>query len=264
MITIKRPLLAVIILAGIFGGILISNAAGFWKTQSTKTPAKIKTGEFAGMADPADIRGSYTFLDIEKAFAIDAATLCTAFSTADILVKPEDKVNTLETLYTGKTGTKEIGTDSVRLFVALAKGIPYNPGEGTGLPPNAVRYLMQNKLITADQANLYRVTELEGSVPAQSTPATSEQAAAPKTTQSTSGTAAQSTTEHTSLPKTVTGSTTFADVLSWGLTEKEIEAIIGFPIPQKTTVIKDAVTSQGKSFGTIKTALQELINKKNQ
>jgi len=264
MITIKRPILALIIVLGIFGGILLSNALGYWKTESTKTPATIKTGTFAGMADPGDIRGSYTFLDIEKAFAIDATILCSSFSTATIIVKPEDKVNTLETLYAGKTGTKEIGTDSVRLFVALSKGIPYHPGEGTGLPPNAVRYLMQNKLLTAELATLYRVTELESSVPSQTPPVSSEQATTSQTNQSTGGTASQTTSEHTSLPKTVTGSTTFADVLSWGLTEKEIETIIGFPLPQKTAVIKDAVTSQGKSFGTIKTALQELINKKNQ
>lgn len=277
MISIRRSILAVIIFVAIFGGIAISSTLGFWKTQSTKSPTKIKSGEFAGMPDPGDIRGSNTFIDIENAFEIPATVLCEVFSFEDMQIKPEDKVNVLETLFAEKVTSKEIGTDSIRLFVAFAKGMPYTPEDETGLPPAAIRYLMINKFMTADTASLYRVAELETQNSAmtvstsledqstleQSGSTASVEQTGTKTTQNTAGTPSISA-EHTTSEKTVTGTTTFANVISWGVTQEEIEAIVGFSIEQKSAIIKDAVTAQGKSFGTIKTALQELINKKNQ
>ncbi len=259
MIRIRKTILALITLATILGGIALSALLGFWITENTKQPAKIKTGDFAGQADPADIRGSYTFADIEKAFAVPADILCASFSSPEKTLSPGDKVNVLESFYAGKTGDKEIGTDSVRLFVALAKKIPYVTEADTGLPPSAIRYLIQNGMLTKENAEQYRVAELESdsSIGGGNT-------AAPAATGTSAVVNAGSAETHTEGDKTVTGSTTFADLLSWGLTSAEVEAIVGFKIPALAgTTIKDAATQQGKSFGTIKTALQELINKKN-
>jgi hypothetical protein len=61
-------MLGVVAVGIMFGSVLISDALGYWQTESTKTPAVISTGEFAGEADPADIRGSYSFGDVEAAF----------------------------------------------------------------------------------------------------------------------------------------------------------------------------------------------------
>ena len=58
--------LALLILAVIFGGVLVTSAFNWWTTESTKVPAKFASGEAAGQYDPADIRGSYTFGDIES------------------------------------------------------------------------------------------------------------------------------------------------------------------------------------------------------
>lgn len=44
--------LAIIVLALFFGGIALSAAFNLWKTESTKTPAKIKSGEFTGEHEP--------------------------------------------------------------------------------------------------------------------------------------------------------------------------------------------------------------------
>lgn len=284
MIRIRKPVLALITLVAIFGGIALSRLFGVWVTQSTKTPAKIKTGDFAGQPDPADIRGSYTFADIEKAFAIPADMITAAFSSMDTTLASTDKVNRLESIFSGKTGSKEIGTDSIRLFVALVKKIPYSAGAETGLPPNALQYLIENGFLTKEAAEQYRVAELErdtslGANQALATSTAKESAsqAVPSIPQGTvlqgtdkaaAGTAtdqnSKSTETHTVSSKTVTGATTFADMLSWGCTTTEIEAILGFKIPESTsTKIKDAVTKEGKSFGPIKTALQELVNKKN-
>ena len=43
---------------------------GSWQTESNKQPKKFETGEFEGMPNPEDIRGSYYFSDIENAFNI--------------------------------------------------------------------------------------------------------------------------------------------------------------------------------------------------
>ena len=45
----------------------------------TKFLPSIKTGEFAGQYNPADIRGSYTFDDISNAFEIPIEDLGKAF-----------------------------------------------------------------------------------------------------------------------------------------------------------------------------------------
>ena len=56
---------------------------GWWQTESTKEAAVFTSGEFAGQANPADIRGSYTFGDVEKNFGIPAALLAQAFGVVD-------------------------------------------------------------------------------------------------------------------------------------------------------------------------------------
>ena len=53
----SKPLTA-IILVFLFGGILFSSAMGWWQTESTKQAATFSEGEFAGLPNPADIRGS--------------------------------------------------------------------------------------------------------------------------------------------------------------------------------------------------------------
>ena len=60
-------------------GVLITTAAGIWSTESSKVPVKFETGEFAGEFNPADIRGSYTFGDLEEIFGISVENLAKAF-----------------------------------------------------------------------------------------------------------------------------------------------------------------------------------------
>ena len=78
--TLNSKSLAVIILVVLFGGILFSTAMGWWQTTSTKVAANFTEGEFAGQANPADIRGSYTFGDVEKNFGVPASLLAEAFA----------------------------------------------------------------------------------------------------------------------------------------------------------------------------------------
>ena len=136
--TLTSKPLATIVLVILFGGILFSNTMGWWQTESTKEAATFTEGDFAGLPNPADIRGSYTFGDVEKNFGVPAATLAQAFG-----VSSDDPsafgVKDLETIYADQE--YEIGTASVRFFVALYTGLPYEVVGDIYLPKRAVEML---------------------------------------------------------------------------------------------------------------------------
>ena len=121
MLTSKS--LGAIIFVILFGGVAFTTAMGWWQTESSKKPATFSTGEFAGQYDPADIRGSYTFGNIETSFDIPSTVLAQAFD-----IQTDDpsifSVKDLEEIYAGSEF--EIGTASVRLFVAFYKNLPFD------------------------------------------------------------------------------------------------------------------------------------------
>lgn len=69
---------AVIVVVSIFGTIGATALTGVWQTEGDRVPRLITDGEYEGSYDPADIRGSYTFADIESAFAVPATKLAEA------------------------------------------------------------------------------------------------------------------------------------------------------------------------------------------
>ena len=60
---------------------------------------QIKSGEFTGENDPSDIRGSYSFADIEKAFDIPVDVLVKAFGVSYVEDPAGFKAKNLEELY---------------------------------------------------------------------------------------------------------------------------------------------------------------------
>jgi hypothetical protein len=68
-------------------------------------------------------------------------------------------------------------------------------------------------------------------------------------------------TEHLAADKTVTGKTTFQELLDWGVPEDAIRQLIGGDLPAPMTVVKDFVTQNGMDFPTIKAALQAEVDK---
>ena len=54
-------------------------------------------------------------------------------------------------------------------------------------------------------------------------------------------------TERTA-PKTITGKTTFQELMDWGVPKDAIIIIIGYDLPPLSTVNKDNVTGQGSIF----------------
>lgn len=304
----KKPLsltivpMAVIIVSVFVIGIAGANLLGVWKTTNTKEPVKIKTGEFAGLPNPADIRGSYTWADVGKAFNIDVQHLLTAFGATD----PAVKVNTLETIYTKETlpAGLEIGTGSVRLFVSLYTGIPFTADEGTVLPISAITVLKEfgkadSSLIADAESKAYNPAAKQQSAaakaPATTTPAPASQPAAaakpaetataapakPATTattvkavptaenpapaastKTTSTTVAGTAETHEVKTGTVTGKTTFKDLKDWGLTEEKIKSATGGKIGPDSAVIKDWAEPNGLTFSELKPKLQALLDAK--
>jgi len=142
---VKAWAMAAISVAIFFGGIVLSSTLGYWKTTSTKIPAVIQEGVNAGQADPMDIRGSYTFQNISDNFGIPIVDLAKAFgvTTNPVVFKCKD----LEVLY-GDLTDVEIGTESVRYFVALYKGIPVQDSDAADLPASAAEVLREKATLS--------------------------------------------------------------------------------------------------------------------
>src|SRR6056297_401129 len=152
---LRSPQIAILSFLFVFGGILISMLAGAWQSESSKIPAAYTSGEFEGEYNPADIRGSYTFSDIAEAFGVPADMLVEAFGFKERENAEELQIKLFEDVY-GIIDGKEIGTDSMRLFVALYLERPYTPEEDTGLPLRAVQSLLEAGKIDPENASEYR------------------------------------------------------------------------------------------------------------
>ena len=243
----SKPL-AVIVMVLMFGGIFLSSAMGWWATESTKEPVTFTDGEFAGEANPADIRGSYTFGDIANSFDVTPEVLAQAFgiTEGDPAVFA---VKELEVIY-ADSGF-EIGTASVRLFVAYYAGLPFDTtDQEIYMPQSATDILLAKGNLSPEQIaylEAYTVTPGE-SVPAvepvtESTPAPAE---------------ASSTTSEEYMVK---GKTVFGDLIAWGVPQETIEGLIGMSMPDPAMSVKDFASANGLDFETLKPALQAEVDK---
>lgn len=231
------PIVLVVFIIGIGGTIFL----GLWQTTSSKVPATYTEGEFAGEYNPADIRGSYSFGDIEEAFGVPVAALAEAFAVEDTDNPAEFLCKSLEDLY-GATENGEVGTDSVRWFVALYAGVPYSPEEDTLLPSPSISVLQDR--LTEEQLETVRAMTVNLTGLSESVPADSQ-------------TAEQTDTHTESEAGEVKGKTTFGELLSWGVTKETIEEIMGLPIGKAGVTVRDYCIENNIEFSTVKDALQE-------
>lgn len=226
----------------IFGGVLLADLLGVWHTESNKEPMKFTSGAYEGQSNPDDIRGSYTFSDIENAFGVEASLIAEAFG-----VNTDDpgaiKAKDIEEIYSGLDEELEIGTGSVKRFVAIYTQLPYD-GEDL-LPLSAVvvlksegkwtdeiagdmdGYILENETIDLDVLD----TQLEGQI---------------------------DEVEHDE-EIGIKGKTTVADAISYGISLETIESVLGIEIKNENMLIRDLCDANGLSFGTVKEALSELI-----
>jgi hypothetical protein len=252
----SKPLAAIVFVI-FFGGITLTSALGWFHTSTTKVPVTYAEGEFAGQYNPADIRGSYLFGDISDLFGVPLEDLRMAFLFPADVDPAAYGVKNLETQFADSG--YEIGTEAVRLFVALYKGLPYDLSADTYLPLEAANILESRANLTPEQSaylaahtvdlNLQALENLATPTP---TPAAAETSEAAQPT--------VSATEHIAADRTVTGKTTFQDLLDWGVPQAAIEKIIGAPLPSTSMLIKDYLASKGLEFSTVKSALQAEVD----
>ncbi|WP_455382487.1 hypothetical protein [Salinispira pacifica] len=248
--TVGSLSMALIVLAFFLLGIGGTMLFNLWSTENSKVPVTIGSGEFAGQADPADIRGSYSFKEIETAFGVPVGDLAAAFGVDKNA--EEFRCKDLETEYEGiDLGGGEIGTDSVRLFVALYNGIPYEAEETTRLPVAAAAVLDPR---IADEKRR-EVEKLYVDLPG-----------APATPPTTDGAASDVKTpvgDYSPEERQVTGQTTFYDLGAWGLSAAEIRTALEGKEPGASNIpIRDYCQNNELSFSTVKGVLQKLVDGK--
>jgi hypothetical protein len=248
---LKSLTLAGLIVVILFGGISISSAMNLWQTESQKVPVKYTEGEAAGEYNPADIRGSYTFGEVSELFGVPLTDLQAAFRLPAGADPAAYQLKSLEAQFADLP--VEMGTGSVRLFVAFYKGLPYvlAADEETFLFTEAVAILKQQGKLTPEQA-IYlsshtaggqRVSEEE---PVQAVPDNEAQVTA---------------TVHAPAAYTVTGRTTFQDLLDWGMPKETIEMLLGEPMPAAQILVKDFANSKGITFSELKGQIQAEVDK---
>ncbi len=160
-----KPQIAVFISIGIAViGIALSMVLGLWTTESAKVPRRLSQsqttvqsaaqGQGSGenqnqvQYDPMDIRGSYKFSEIGGLFKIPVSDLASAFNVKE---NAENfAVKDLEKIYAG--ASNEIGTGSVRLFVALYVKVPVDLTADTYLPETAVQILKAKGTLSSEEA----------------------------------------------------------------------------------------------------------------
>jgi len=275
----KHPSMTVVVALSIplvfFGGIGLAKGLGWWKSSGGGgAPAVIRQGSFAGMYNPADIRGSTNFGSIETYFRIPAAMIAEAFGiqASDPRVVTAKFVDTLYGEIQGLSGeTIDIGTDAVKLFVARMTGLPFAEEEKTGLPESAIDMILslgagmtdeqrQSLLRKAGENRTIRFDEGEAAVqaaagaPLVSSPVVATPPA-PAAGLGQSGTqAAGSGTGFV-----FQGKTSFADVMAAGLTQAQIESVLGMPMGSRVQSVKDFCESKGLQYSAVRAGLSRLM-----
>ena len=232
--------IAPVVIAFFIVGIGGTSALNLWKTESSKVPVKFTEGELSGQNDPGDIRGSYSFYDINNAFDVPVDILAKAFGVEKDDNPGDFKAKELESIYEGiKTG--EVGTDSVRLFVASYLGLPHTPEETTLLPQPALSILKN----VMKEEDFLKIKD-RGISPADM-----------------KSTVTGETVEHdTSEEFAIKGKTTFGELRAAGISDTVVEDILGMPPGKSGVAIRDFCSDNNIEFSTIKEALQEILDNK--
>jgi hypothetical protein len=198
---------------------------------------------------------------LEAAFDIKSGVLAEAFGV-DPAEAEGFQLKSLETIYEAlaEEGT-EVGTGSVKYFVALYNGLPYELTEVVYLPRPAVDLLIEEGKVVGEAAEALKAIAVE-------IPAMVENGAAPEDSSSESAGEAVETPEVTSGEEgdsaveglLIKGQTTFRDVLDAGVSEADLELVLGTEMPNPLKVIKTYCTEESLNFETVKTALQALVD----
>ncbi|MBU8913515.1 MAG: hypothetical protein KOO61_05780 [Spirochaetales bacterium] len=268
---IRSKTLGVIIAVVIFGGIVGASALGLWSTAAVRNPEGRRlnesvggtVGEDAGTGAyaPAGIRGNHQFSDISDMFGIPLETLSRAFALPANVDAATFRNQDFDTIYPEFGGEQEIGNGSMKWFVALYTGLPFeleDDEEDTYLLRPAVDILKSHADLTGEQIDYLDAYVIEIDVesePVESNPPEDEPQA---------GVESDSDAEEVERKQdalVMVGKTSFADLLDWGVPAEQIRTIIGGEIPNRLMSVYDYCAQNGLSFGGIKTELQVEVDK---
>ena len=256
---IRSKTLGTIIVIVIFGGIFGASVLGLWKTESVRNPNSVQRNQLIGETSgenvgtgtllPADIRGNHRFGEISEIFDIPLEILSLAFALPPDVDPVTFNNQNFDSIYPKFEGEQEIGNGSVKWFVALYTGLPFefeDEEEATYLLRPAVDILKSQADLTSDQIDYLdaHVIEIEFEIPDSYTTELELQSSA------------EEKTELKQDEKVVVRKTTFADLLEWGVPAENIETIIGGEIPNQLMLVYDYCIENGISFGVIKIDLQ--------
>lgn len=250
---IKKPsvhvLIAIAVPAVMLGGIGVAALAGWWKTSGGR---EVLAASQAGnaMAAVADIRGSTSFGTLTEAFGIPSSALARAFGIADpdpssLQAKALEERYGEVTLADGREA--EIGTDSVRLFVAAALGLSYAAEDTTALPPSALDVIrelnpgIEPAALDALKLRLAPDLPTDGPTAPVTQPLSQSQASAGQ-------------------GFSFTGRTSFADLLAAGASKQGIEGVLGTSLPEEAMPVKEWCERNGKAFSDVKNSLLLLLD----
>lgn len=255
---IKSLQLGIIILAVIFGGVGITKVTGLWKTTTEKVPATYTEGPFKGQYNPLDIRGSYSFGDIITYFEVPAEDMAIAFGLDPASNISEFKCKDLETKYLGafEDGI-EIGTGSVRYFVALYRGLPYELEEDTYLLKPAVDLLKAKASLTAEQITYLDSHTIDLAKSTAPNKDVNQESTKTPVTESDKTTAVKDGEPDTA----VNGKTTFKNLIDMGAEKSDIEAVLKGTISNTGQLVKDYCSEKGIKFADVKGQLEALVKK---
>jgi len=277
---IRSTTLGAIIAVVIFGGIMGASALGLWSTTSIKNPARIQLSESIGETagenaetgtyDPAGIRGNHRFGEISEMFDIPLETLSRAFALpAD--VDPAAFLNRdFESIYPEFEGEQEIGNGSIKWFVALYTGLPYefeDDEEATYLLRPAVDILKSQADLSAEEIAYLDTYTIELEVKSEPVAISTPEGEPPSSDEADDEATDDEADDHAEETvrkqdeMIVAGRTTFADLLSWGVPAEQIETLIGGEIPNHLLQVQVYCTENGISFGGIKAGLQAEVDR---
>lgn len=238
-IVIQGWMVAVAVFVVMFGGIYLTIGTGHWQTTRQAEPVKLESGEYS----PADIRGSYTFTEIEEFFAVPANQLFEAFMIPEELRKPTFQIKNMEGLFAPVfvEGTEiEVGTDLIRVFTSLYSGISYESEETSHLPSSAVKALIQEQKLDAEQTSYWQAHVFELAPPGE--------------------TPAESVEEEQAETVEVKGKTTMGELLKYGLTKEQFKEITGVEMPDNASLgLRSFVTESGLDMETVKTGILDIL-----
>lgn len=254
--SIKQSAIALSILLTFAGFVLTAQLLGVWQTESSKVPITIHSGDFAGAYDPGDIRGSYSFQDVENAFQVPVEELATAFHIPDTYDQAAFQNKMLEEVY--DFGEElEIGNGSVKLFVAFYTGLPYDfESAGDSLPNTAVDLLKSRQSLSDAQLE-YLSTHTIDILELESSAQDPENAGTQTTTHSPS-----TEEEPASDVLQIKGKTLFKEVLDAGLSQAEIESVLTIEMGSPLMEIRAFCAENNLEFSRVKAELQARLEAK--